>query len=498
MRIHRTISVSSLPWAQTDGVRFLTTTGSPTATYAVERSRLPAPGPGCVLQKVQIVGGMYITGGAEFALGKRDKPVRMTRKGYVPLLQAISRKFVLFWDEEGKRGWLSNGLSALLHLLRGSLEQDRTGKFSAAFKMALDDLHEAGGAYCPASAAEFLIDEHNKAVNLFPERDGTFYRLQDRVEYLCNILEKLVDQQEDVDRPTGVSLQFRPRARLEGWDYRDIVSMKDPLFPKVATLGASGKGWVDFTRALRVVTIFGRGFGELIEPRTSPGTQPSCARWITLPTDQYYLAVHVADLQEIMDSEGDSESRPVRLCQNIFWYRSGQPLRPCACGLGSNRHDPVQALFPSTLKIFARHRNREPAQLTPNGAVVFGHSRKIGWYYNDFGNPVPGDTGPEGVPLLPPLLSAAASSSSTGGTDTESPQSQGSDDGGSSPASVDPLPSTPPSTLGTSVSTDSGSDGPVVSAKTGGRSKWWGVIPFVSTFSKSSARGAVTNRSVGS
>ena len=422
-----------------------------------------------MLQKIQIVGGMYVTGGAEFALGKRDKPVRLMTKGYVPLLQAIAQKYILFWDEEDKRGWLANGLSALLHMLRGSLEHDKTSKFGAALKMTIDDLQEPSGSYSSSSAVAFLLDERNKSLPIFPDNDGRFIRLQDRVESLCNIMEKLFDQQEDVDKPSGLKFQFRSRASLEGWDFKDIVASKSPLFPKVATLGTFGKSWVDFTRALRVVTILGRGFGELIEPRRSPGVNNACSKWATLPTGLFYLAVHATDLRDIMDAEGDKHARPRLLCQKVFWYNSGQPLKGCPCApnpVGTQSRlqdcpfDPVQAIFSSTPKLLGRLRSQEPIELTPNGALVFGHSTKIGWYYNDIGDPVQGSPIASSQGSLPPAVSVASSSSAgSSGRQTSSGSNEHPLEDGQVP------PGKASATPGTSVSNDSGSAAGVASTE---------------------------------
>jgi hypothetical protein len=97
-------------------------TGAADASYTVDRSRLPAPHASCVLGKVSVSGGKFITGGFIFGIGNEEKPVHVSRDGHVPKLQWISKKFVALWDEEDERGWLVNGASALLHLLRTSLE----------------------------------------------------------------------------------------------------------------------------------------------------------------------------------------------------------------------------------------------------------------------------------------------------------------------------------------------------------------------------------------
>lgn len=106
--------------------------------------------------------------------------------------------------------------------------------------MKLSDLQEADGTYGPASAIKFLASQHNMSLPLYAERDGKFYCLQVRVEHLCNVLEKLIDSQEEMGPYQGLRL-FRPRGKLEGWDYIDIATLRDPLHPKVATLHNTGK-----------------------------------------------------------------------------------------------------------------------------------------------------------------------------------------------------------------------------------------------------------------
>ncbi|KAF5623614.1 nucleoside phosphorylase [Fusarium sp. NRRL 25303] len=61
--------------------------------------------------------GPMITGGHSFELGIKDTLVHVARNGYIPRLKRISPKFVLLWDEADKRGWLTNGTSALSHIM---------------------------------------------------------------------------------------------------------------------------------------------------------------------------------------------------------------------------------------------------------------------------------------------------------------------------------------------------------------------------------------------
>lgn len=102
-------------------------------------SGLPGPHAGCALEKVSISGGKFVTTGVSVGIGIRDKPIHVSRNGYVDKLQWIHKKYVVFRDEENKRGWLVNGTSALLHLLRTSLRlntvDDSVSHFCASLRI---------------------------------------------------------------------------------------------------------------------------------------------------------------------------------------------------------------------------------------------------------------------------------------------------------------------------------------------------------------------------
>jgi hypothetical protein len=214
----------------------------------------------------------------------------------VPKLQWISKKFVVLWDEDDKRDWLVNGASALLHLLRASLEHNSTDKFESAFLSKREEFQEASEPHRADSAIDVLLNRTNKELEIYPEKKD-YLRLEDRVEHFYDTLEKIIDHQVGVAGQSGVKLKLRARKHLEGWDFKDLATDRDPFYPRVATLQAMGKGWVDFTRAIHAITWFGRGFGEIIQPAA---TSTSCAHWAKLPQGRYYLAACVSDLKEII------------------------------------------------------------------------------------------------------------------------------------------------------------------------------------------------------
>ncbi|KAK8011572.1 hypothetical protein PG990_010537 [Apiospora arundinis] len=436
------------------------TIGTSRANYKVSRSQLPKPRAGCALEKIEVSGGQFVTGTAAFAIGRREKPCSITRHGYFKKLQWISSKYVVFWDDVEKRGWLVNGASALLHLLQATIGHSRD-IFQSEFLMKPGDLDEDIAATDCQRALRILTKKENRAIRLYMDRteesahqiggnvarssSDKYYYLQDEVEHIFNTLEVLIDYQAEAESRSGLKIDPRPRRYLEGWDFKDIVSDGDPFYPRVATLSYFGKGWVDLTRSIRATTIFGRGFGELMQPKMAAGTP--CSLWTTLPCGSYYLAAGVSDVKNIIERyDGDVGVNPIKICDGILWPVKTGGFRSCPCGSKNGRekhHEPVQALLPSNF--LTKLKQRTPVELADRGAVIFGQSRSISWVYPDEGDPVKGDSS---LPNANGESSSAQGSQSSIVPGSSSPSTQSSRD----------LASTALSTMGTGslISTGSG------------------------------------------
>ncbi|KAI0102591.1 hypothetical protein GGR51DRAFT_287398 [Nemania sp. FL0031] len=420
--------------------------GTTRSTYDIERSRLPKTHSRHMLEKVEISAGQFVTGTAAFTLGNREKPVHISRYGFLTKLQWISSKHVVLWDEGDKRGWLVSGTSALLHILRASLAHSKQ-KFRSAW-LYTGGLKDPGDPLQSDAALQVLINEENRNLTLYMDKTEVYedtvreggattntsrrqtrhYRLEDKIEHIYDILEKLIDRQTDMERRSGLEISIRPRRQLEGWDFVDLVRDGDPIFPRATTLPTIGKGWVDFTRAIHAITLFGRGFGDLIQPRQA--NTSSCSRWSLVPKKNYYLATCVSTLRDIMEDEGDADSNPRRLCDNIIWHMRRTTFEPCPCTKGpkNGHHEPIQALFP--LKFTSNLKKRAQVDLKDTGAVIFGHNTSLHWHWKDTGDPVKGDPpseqgtgahsfedsgiGSSSSSLQPPSASDPSSTGSTG------------------------------------------------------------------------------------
>ncbi|CAG9982607.1 unnamed protein product [Clonostachys byssicola] len=361
--------------------------GSDQCNYTIGTSGLPKPHQGCALANLFVSPGRCIVSNALYSLGKKDTPVHVARNGYIPKLQWLSTKLVLVWDEQDKRGWLINGTSALLYLVRSSLEHNSRDKFRSAFIFKKEDLKESPYPYTADSANDVLINEENCALKLYKENNH-FLLLQGRIEHYYNILEKLIDHQSDVSQDSEVNMENLARGVLEGWDFKDLATNRDPLYPRISHLEASGKAWVDFARAAQVITLFGKGFGELIKP-TGTGL---CQYWSELPKQNYYIAACLSDLDLWVENNDHYNDDQVRLTENIIWHTPSSYLfGSCRCvgSLGPDHCEPVQTLVPVSLShILLPRKVQIPSQ--GRGAVIFGQHSTFAWVWGDYGDPEQG------------------------------------------------------------------------------------------------------------
>ncbi len=360
---------------------------------------------------LSVYAGRLIKDGSPFHLGYKDIPIHVSRDGYIRRLRWLSTKYVLLWDEGDKRGWLVNGTSALLHVVRAFLEYASRDKFRAAFLFKPHDLHEPANPFTADSAIEVLVDPKNLGLQIYPERDG-FLLLQNQIEYFYNILEKLIDHQADIVGDGNANIADRPRKYLEGWDFNDLATESDPLHPRLAILEAGGKAWVDFARAIHAVTLVGRGFGEIIKPDVD-----FCEYWAELPKQKYYLAACLSDLGEITKKNKRYGDEFTKLSDDIIWHTPSALFGSCQCrgALGRAHCDPVQTLFPSSLSGILLPR-KSPVSFDSRGAVIFGHNAAFQWVWGDTGHPEEG-----GLPTSSKSFDESSSNDSGIGTSLASP-----------------------------------------------------------------------------
>lgn len=360
-----------------------------------------------------------IKGGTPFLVGYKDTPIHVSRGGYLRKLKWIIQKSVVLWDEATKRGWLLNGASALLHLVRASIQHDTTGPFSSECPFRWDDLEEPAAESKSTSefAIAILLSRRNRDLAIFEGKDD-HVKFEDRVEHFLNIFEQIFDYQVHAAGPDGSGYRSKgiPRAHFEGWDFHDLATEIDSLHPRLATFAPQGKAWVDFTRSIHAINLLGRDFGEILAP-----SDISCPHWASLPMYEYYLAAGVSDLKMVLEYTGDLTTNPIRLSENLVWHNPDMVFEPCSCADATADHsDIAQVILPTTLSTNTEGC-LETVNLGHDGAVVFGYNRNFQWRWGDSGDPERGEIVNNESNQLPPSSDAENTASNTlsGGSESD-------------------------------------------------------------------------------
>jgi hypothetical protein len=288
----------------------------------------------------------------------------------------LSSIYMTLRDVGEERGWLLNGTSRLLHLVRGSLERDKSDlALRSVLLLKTDDLEEASMAHHPESALEVLLSLSNLKLRLYHvDADVTF---KDRVEDYYDQLEKMYDHQVSGLRKKRGS----PRSLLEGWDFQDMVHERDPIHPRHTTLSQDGCSWIDFTRSLSTITLFGRDFGEILRPLGA------CAELSTSKPERSTFAAIMLDLNNIMTSKGDAYCTPMKLTQDIIWHIPEGVFDSCLSDEPGHEHrsHAVLSLLPSSIR---RELPEAPSSISFNsGAVILGFNRQNKWFWGESGLP---------------------------------------------------------------------------------------------------------------
>jgi nucleoside phosphorylase len=264
-----------------------------------------------------------ITDGHPISFGSKDGH----RESRVDKLEYITGKYVILWDEDDKRGWMMNGATALLHILRASLERNRTGKFRSKCSFKPEQMQEAETRYESDSALEVLLNHENQSLSIF---EGEDFTVKDRIEDFVYILDQMTEYEETrlIKKSRAIGPKNQASERLEGWDFIDVATRKYPVCPRSGVLQTIGRSWTELTRSLNAITIFGRGFGDLIQPVDSCNL---CSHWDRLPKNRYYLAALIPDVMQIFKDVQPRLTSPRMLFDDILWHHSDRTVDLCAC-----------------------------------------------------------------------------------------------------------------------------------------------------------------------
>ncbi|CAJ2512806.1 Uu.00g009250.m01.CDS01 [Anthostomella pinea] len=348
------------------------------------------------LDKITIGISKVATANAGVVLGWRDKCINTPPgEDFQANVKFISGKFVVLYDVEDHRGFLLDGGTALLYLVRMSLIKDeKEGLFgdrrindsiqlirgdSAPRVRAMNTLwqnallklyfqHEEEGRSTDVKKQKFplpsnTIEEEIESVK------GSWVLLRHRVSSILAMLDQAINKQGDMDFKLQLnSSWFQNQLRLEGYDFQKLA-YHDRANVQFAMLGPNSKAWLDLVRKIQAVTLFGRGFGDIIRHSDCPDDTPyMCPDWRFVPKGAEYLAMSNSTLEDIFEN-GDASAW--RLIDQVYMSCPQDPFGPCdrkgqRCRRehflinGQNKKGPKRELV-----------------LPEHGAVIIGHKDGI-------------------------------------------------------------------------------------------------------------------------
>lgn len=295
---------------------------------------------------------------------------------------------VVFYDVKAKRGWLVDGASALLLLGRACLTSPRapgldcTGPTLPSDQFVYSNCRTSGSQ----AAKEVLLNPVNRRIALY-ENETTPWLFEDLILQLFDVISdiKSLVPKLSCNNNSGWNIRTKRSARLEGFEFVDIISGKINPRARFARLETSGANWMPLLAVSETVNILGSSFGALLRPPYS-----GCKNFVDLPCGASLLAVPIDRLRAIACEFGEVTNEYWKLTDGRYWidpYESF-PSSLCGCSLSgpSNVCGKLITELQSEPKSNARGKRRKLDDLLevyPSGAIIIGSSSAVNKMYHD-------------------------------------------------------------------------------------------------------------------
>ena len=334
---------------------------------------------------------------------RKDKPLNSPQEGdYTDQIRFISRKFVTLYDIQDHRGVLLDGSSALLYMVRASLDSDerdglpllntndairlddskdpkrramRTLFHADNIKLKLYDRHDGDDVKVEvkqSSEGDTFRDNtlrETKTEKIETRKAGWVY-LKDRVTSIWWMLDHAVNQESD--KELRLILNKRPgKPLLQGYEFVNLAH-DHAAHLQFATPKPNSKGWLNLIRELQAVTVFGRGFGDIIQHRDNTASaRRICPEWKSVPKGESYLSTSNTTLESIINDHGDFQTGHI----------IGDVYMDCPEEIFGSYHPENQRCERVHVLVDGQAKSapRRPLSLPKYGAVIIGHSSKSPW-----------------------------------------------------------------------------------------------------------------------
>ncbi|OQV09703.1 hypothetical protein CLAIMM_13795 [Cladophialophora immunda] len=348
---------------------------------------------GVAFEKMSIVGGQFLSGGASFVRGNRNTPLIVSSpRHYMEQIEWLSGKNFVLYDVGDRRAWLIDGALAVLHIMCTRL---RLRPYRSGTECMLEKLRYAKCAEGHDAGYNALTDPTNMQLEVFRNEQPweekvesttsspiierrtkiTITRFADLVTQVWFVIEEMFAHQARLQTTPSVNLRFTSRERLEGYDFMDVARGESPLRPRFVILKSSGKGWVDLARSIGAIALLGYSFGDLIIPAEQ--AKALCHNWRRLPHGHDYLAASVSLIKQIRRRHSSRQPGPFQIAQDVYWHQHDKLFGACNCKARrwKDTCDRVQTLLPASVGV-----KRPPEDILDlryqGGAVIFGRGKR--------------------------------------------------------------------------------------------------------------------------
>lgn len=296
--------------------------------------------------------------GTRASLGQRDRAFPV--KGYIDHL-ARFEEWVVLYDIEANRGWLVDGRSALLHLVRASVSFDnsnpaRRDQLERDIKNNYQHIADK-----ETRTLQVLKDMENRRLRLLDDEE---YYVENRALELLDLLKVILAEHKQLNKIKD--------GKLAGFTFRDLAERSKKISKYKKGPLDSFESWISLTRGLNAAVLFGHSFGELF---TATKASEMCL-WRTMEAGKGYLSVTVGDLRRIIDNEDGRTQTLWELAENVYWRASKDLFAhsPCSRDYSRTSHELPQVLISS----IDSHQSSTAFYATVDdlpqaGAVVFGN-----------------------------------------------------------------------------------------------------------------------------
>ena len=365
--------------------------------------------------------------------GNKDRPVNVEQSTYSKQIENARNIYVVLYDVAARRGWLADGASALLHLMRTQVVREPYGGAGSLFNNLIfngSTFNHPGIDGGPNVAADILKEDRNvkhiilrefdsysdenlavprlKAVSTAGEQSSNeannpsgnetpnpgegrkeIYKttcLRELASQIWSTLEQIYDRQIEIATTHSTKeLQNPFRTTLEGYEFMDIVSAEHILTRRTVSFQSNGAAWAGLTRRIHAITLFGQHFGDIYKPAEDV-RRSTCENWKTVPQGHEYLAAPTSLLKEIKLhswKKGKVDKDSEEIAEGLLWSPSEDAYDICgsSCKHAFNRvqqlHSSTPAVMLDKLGLGKIDPRRADNFAEINGAILFGNNSDL-------------------------------------------------------------------------------------------------------------------------